>query len=35
MATLIERHEERVVNTWGNAVIAFASVVEAEDIIPR
>ena len=30
MATLIERHEGRVVNTWGDAVIAeFASVVEA------
>jgi adenylate cyclase len=30
MATLIERHDGRVVNTWGDAVIAeFASVVEA------
>jgi adenylate cyclase len=30
MATLIERHEGRVVNTWGDAIIAeFASVVEA------
>ena len=30
MATLIERHEGRIVNTWGDAVIAdFASVVEA------
>jgi adenylate cyclase len=30
MATLIERHEGRVVNTWGDAVIAeFSSVVEA------
>ena len=30
MATLVERHEGRVVNTWGDAVIAeFPSVVEA------
>ncbi|MDP9137829.1 MAG: adenylate/guanylate cyclase domain-containing protein [Pseudomonadota bacterium] len=30
MATLIERHEGRIVNTWGDAIIAeFASVVEA------
>jgi adenylate cyclase len=30
MATLIERHDGRIVNTWGDAVIAeFASVVEA------
>src|SRR6204780_3273024 len=30
MAILIERHEGRVVNTWGDAIIAeFASVVEA------
>ena len=30
MATLVERHDGRVVNTWGDAVIAeFASVVEA------
>jgi len=30
MATLIERHEGRIVNTWGDAVIAeFPSVVEA------
>jgi adenylate cyclase len=30
MTTLIERHDGRVVNTWGDAVIAeFASVVEA------
>ena len=30
MATLIERHDGRVVNTWGDAVIAeFPSVVEA------
>lgn len=30
MAMLIERHEGRIVNTWGDAVIAeFASVVEA------
>jgi adenylate cyclase len=30
MATLIERHEGRIVNTWGDATIAeFASVVEA------
>jgi adenylate cyclase len=30
MATLIERHEGRIVNTWGDAVIAeFSSVVEA------
>jgi adenylate cyclase len=30
MATLIERHEGRVVNTWGDAIIAeFSSVVEA------
>ena len=29
MATLIERHEGRVVNTWGDAIIAeFSSVVE-------
>jgi adenylate cyclase len=30
MATLIERHDGRIVNTWGDAVIAeFGSVVEA------
>ena len=30
MATLIERHEGRVVNTWRDAIIAeFSSVVEA------
>ena len=30
MATLIERHDGRVVNTWGDAIIAeFPSVVEA------
>src|SRR5262249_9727288 len=30
MATLIKRHEGRIVNTWGDAIIAeFASVVEA------
>ena len=30
MQTLIERHEGRIVNTWGDAIIAeFASVVEA------
>ena len=30
MATLIERHDGRIVNTWGDAVIVeFASVVEA------
>ena len=30
MATLIERHEGRIVNTWGDAIIAeFSSVVEA------
>ncbi len=30
MAKLIERHEGRIVNTWGDAIIAeFASVVEA------
>src|ERR1700733_1648393 len=30
MATLIERHEARIVNTWGDAIIAeFSSVVEA------
>jgi adenylate cyclase len=30
MATLIERHDGRIVNTWGDAVIAeFTSVVEA------
>ncbi len=30
MATLIERHDGRIVNTWGDAVIAeFVSVVEA------
>lgn len=30
MAALIERHEGRIVNTWGDAIIAeFASVVEA------
>ena len=30
MATLVERHDGRVVNTWGDAVIAeFPSVVEA------
>jgi adenylate cyclase len=30
MATLIERHDGRIINTWGDAVIAeFASVVEA------
>jgi adenylate cyclase len=30
MKTLIERHEGRIVNTWGDAVLAeFASVVEA------
>jgi adenylate cyclase len=30
MATLIERHDGRIVNTWGDAVIAeFSSVVEA------
>ena len=30
MATLIDRHDGRIVNTWGDAVIAeFASVVEA------
>lgn len=30
MATLIERHEGRIVNTWGDAIIAeFVSVVEA------
>ncbi len=30
MAALIERHDGRIVNTWGNAVIAeFPSVVEA------
>jgi adenylate cyclase len=30
MTTLVERHDGRVVNTWGDAVIAeFASVVEA------
>jgi len=30
MATLIERHDGRIVNTWGDAIIAeFASVVEA------
>ena len=30
MATLIERHDGRIVNTWGDALIAeFASVVEA------
>ena len=30
MAALIERHDGRIVNTWGDAVIAeFASVVEA------
>jgi Adenylate and Guanylate cyclase catalytic domain len=30
MATLIERHDGRIVNTWGDAVIAeFPSVVEA------
>jgi adenylate cyclase len=30
MATLIERHDGRIVNTWGDAVIAeFESVVEA------
>src|SRR5580700_3108173 len=30
MATLMERHDGRIVNTWGDAVIAeFASVVEA------
>jgi adenylate cyclase len=30
LATLVERHDGRIVNTWGDAVIAeFASVVEA------
>ncbi len=30
MTTLIERHDGRIINTWGDAVIAeFASVVEA------
>ncbi len=30
MATLVERHDGRIVNTWGDAVIAeFPSVVEA------
>ena len=30
MTTLIERHDGRIVNTWGDAIIAeFASVVEA------
>src|SRR5690348_16992016 len=30
MAGLVERHDGRIVNTWGDAVIAeFASVVEA------
>ena len=30
MATLIERHDGRIVNTWGDAIIAeFPSVVEA------
>src|SRR5271169_3617540 len=30
MATLMERHDGRIVNTWGDAIIAeFASVVEA------
>jgi adenylate cyclase len=30
MATLVERHDGRVVNTWGDAVLAeFSSVVEA------
>jgi len=30
MATLVERHDGRIVNTWGDAVLAeFASVVEA------
>ena len=30
MATLIERHDGRIINTWGDAVIAeFPSVVEA------
>jgi class 3 adenylate cyclase len=30
MATLIERHDGRIVNTWGDAIIAeFSSVVEA------
>jgi hypothetical protein len=30
MAALVERHEGRIVNTWGDAVIAeFTSVVEA------
>src|ERR1700722_15280938 len=30
MATLMERHDGRIVNTWGDAVIAeFARVVEA------
>ena len=30
MTRLIERHDGRVVNTWGDAIIAeFASVVEA------
>src|SRR5215207_3999295 len=30
MAALVERHDGRIVNTWGDAVIAeFASVVEA------
>ena len=30
MAALVERHDGRIVNTWGDAVIAeFASVIEA------
>jgi adenylate cyclase len=30
MATLIARHDGRIINTWGDAIIAeFASVVEA------
>jgi len=35
MATLIERHDGRIVNTWGDAVIAeFPSVVEAPTAAP-
>jgi adenylate cyclase len=35
MATLVERHDGRVINTWGDAVIAeFPSVVEAVQCPP-
>ena len=36
MAGLVERHDGRIVNTWGDAVIAeFASVVEAVHVRSR